>query len=163
MTGHDFFLKIDGIPGESHDAKHKDEIQVHGFSFSEFQHGSMHQGGGGGSGKVNMQDFHLCLHVNKASPRLWAACACGQHIKKVIFTARKAGKDQHDYLTITFSDVIISSYHLADANGKHEAGPQESISLNFAKMEYQYKEQKADGTLGAPVRTAFDLKQCQLV
>ena len=162
MAAHDYFLKIDGIPGESQDAKHKDEIQVHGFSFSEFQNGSMHHGGGGGSGKVNMQDFHFTLNVNKASPRLWASCACGQHIKKVILTCRKAGKDQHDYLTITFTDVLISSYHLTDDKGK-ERGPHEAISLNFAKMEYQYKEQKADGTLGAPVRTAFDLKQCQLV
>ena len=46
----DYFLKIDGIPGESMDTKHKDEIQVLSFSFGESQSGTMAFGGGGGSG-----------------------------------------------------------------------------------------------------------------
>jgi len=34
----------------------------------------------------------------------------------------------------------------------------ESISLNFAKIEFEYKEQKADGTLGGAVKAGYDLK-----
>ncbi|MGH2698518.1 MAG: type VI secretion system tube protein Hcp [Actinomycetota bacterium] len=32
MAAVDYFLKIDGIPGESQDAKHKDEIDVNAWS-----------------------------------------------------------------------------------------------------------------------------------
>ena len=55
----DYFLKIDGIPGESGDAKHKDEIQVLSFSFGESQAGTMAFGGGGGAGKVQNADGTL--------------------------------------------------------------------------------------------------------
>ena len=33
----DYFLKVDGIPGESADAKHKDEIDVLAFSWGVSQ------------------------------------------------------------------------------------------------------------------------------
>src|SRR5829696_5649875 len=103
----DYFLKIDGIPGESGDAKHKDEIQVLSFSFGESQSGTMAFGGGGGAGEVQMQDFHFMMNVNKASPKLFLACATGEHIGSAILTARKAGKDQQDYLVIKFTDLLV--------------------------------------------------------
>jgi len=31
MAAVDYFLKIDGAPGESMDAKHKNEIQIYSF------------------------------------------------------------------------------------------------------------------------------------
>ncbi len=66
----DYFLKIDGIPGESKDHKHKDEIDILSWSWGESQTGTMRTGGGGGAGKVNMQDFHFVMKVNKATPKL---------------------------------------------------------------------------------------------
>ena len=35
MAAFDYFLKLDGIPGESTDAKHKGEIVVESFSWGE--------------------------------------------------------------------------------------------------------------------------------
>src|SRR5438045_2749884 len=143
----DYFLKIDGIPGESQDAKHKDEIQLLSFSFGESQAGTMAFGGGGGAGKVQMQDFHFMMNVNKASPVLFQKCATGEHIKSAILTARKAGKDQQDYLQVTFEDLLISSFQTnGDANAN--SLPTDSISFNFATCKWQYKMQNADGTLG---------------
>src|SRR5438876_5728497 len=157
MAAVDYFLKIDGVPGESHDTKHPDEIQVLSFSFGETQAGTMAFGGGGGAGKVQMQDFHFMMNVNKASPKLFLTCATGEHIKGAILTARKAGKDQQDYLKVTFTDLLVSSFQ---TNGDAHANslPVDSISLNFAKIEWEYKIQNADGTLGAGVKTAYDLK-----
>jgi type VI secretion system secreted protein Hcp len=154
----DYFLKIEGIPGESHDAKHKDEIQVLSFSFGASQAGTMAIGSGGGAGKVQMQDFHFMMNTSKASPKLWLACATGDHIKSAILTGRKAGKDQQDYLKITFTDLLVSSYQ---TNGDAHANslPTDSISLNFAAKEMEYKEQKTDGSLGASTKAKYDLKQ----
>ena len=39
MAQVDYFLKLDGIPGESVDSKHKDEIDIMSFSFGETQTG----------------------------------------------------------------------------------------------------------------------------
>ena len=60
------YLKIDGIDGESPDAKHPNEIQIQSWSFGETQGGSHSAGGGGGAGKVVMQDFNFTMKVNKA-------------------------------------------------------------------------------------------------
>ena len=110
MAAVDYFLKIQGIPGESQDAKHKDEIQVLSYSFGEQQAGTMAFGGGGGAGKVQMRDLNFRKNVDRATPKLFLACATGEHFKQVVLTARKAGKDQQDYFRVTLNDVLISSF-----------------------------------------------------
>ena len=150
----DYFLKIDGIEGESHDSKHKDEIDLLSYSFGASQTGTHSAGGGGGAGKVSMQDFHFTMHINKATPKLLLACASGEHIKKAVLTCRKAGKEQQEFLKVTFTDLLVSSYN----TGGSSDIPMEQISLNFAKIEFEYKEQKPDGTLGGAVKAGYDLK-----
>ena len=157
MAQVDYFLKVENIPGESQDTKHKNEIELHSWSFGESNTGSFASGGGGGAGKVQMQDFHFVKHVDKAGPKLFLACAQGEHIKSAVLTCRKAGKEQQEYLTIKFSDVLISSYRTSGSNGG-DIVPLEEISLNFAKIEYEYKEQKADGSMAGSVKAEFNLK-----
>jgi type VI secretion system secreted protein Hcp len=158
MAQVDYFLKIDGIDGESGDSKHKNEIELESWTFGATQSGTMHSGGGGGSGKVSVQDLHFVSKVSKASPKLFLACCNGEHIKKAVLIARKAGKDQQEYLKITMSDLLVSSYQ---GGGSAQDGivPLDQVSLNFAKIEFEYKEQKSDGTLGGVVKTGYDLKE----
>jgi type VI secretion system secreted protein Hcp len=160
MAVADYFLKIDGIPGESQDNKHKDEIHLESWSFGEQQSGTMAFGGGGGAGKVNMSDFQFVMTVNKASPKLFLACATGQHIPQAILTCRKAGKDQQDFYKVKFTDILVSSFQTS-GSGSATVLPQESLSFNFAKIEWEYAEQNKDGTLKGPVKVAYDLKKMQ--
>ncbi|PYT16357.1 MAG: type VI secretion system tube protein Hcp, partial [Acidobacteria bacterium] len=134
MAAVDYFLKLDGIEGESQDAKHKGEIDLESWSWGETQTGTMHAGGGGGAGKVQMQDFHFVMKVNKSSPKLMLACASGEHIKSATLTCRKAGKEQQEFYKITFSDVLVSSFQTG-GSGQGDILPTEQISLNFAKVE----------------------------
>lgn len=158
MAHVDYFLKIDGIDGESQDKKHKNEIGLESWSWGESQGGTHSSGGGGGAGKVSMQDFHFVMKINKASPKLLLACAGGDHIKKAVLTCRKAGKDQQEFLKYTFSDLLISSYQTG-GSGHGDIVPTDQISFNYAKIEVEYKPQKADGTLDAAVTAGWDLKQ----
>lgn len=153
----DFFLKIDGIPGESADAKHKDEIDVLSWNWGANQTGTMSYGGGGGAGKVNFQDFSFTMRMNKATPKLILACSNGEHIKTAIMVARKAGKEQQEYLTYRFYDLLVSSYSSGGAGG--DDIPIEQISFNFSKVTYEYKPQKADGTLDGAITAGWDLKK----
>jgi len=157
MAAVDYFLKIDGIEGESTDKAHGKEIDVLSFSWGETNSGTHAGGGGGGAGKVSMQDFHFVMKVNKASPKLFFACASGQHIKEATLTSRKAGGKQEEYLIIKFSDLLISSYQTGGNSG--DIVPTDQISFNFSKMQYDYRPQKADGTLDAKISGGWDLKQ----
>jgi len=162
MAAVDYFLKIDGIPGESPDHKHKDEIQVLSFSFGASQAGTMAFGGGGGAGKVQMQDFHFMQNVNKSSPKLFLACATGEHIKSALLTCRKAGKEQQEYLKVKFTDLLVSSYQTnGDGNANHL--PIDSISLNFSKIEWDYKIQNEKGQLVPGAVAGYDLKAMKAV
>ena len=153
----DYFLKIEGIKGESHDSKHKDEIDLLSWSWGETQTGSHAFGGGGGAGKVNMQDFQFTMNANLASPKLLLACANGEHIKEATMTCRKAGKEQQEYLKIKMNDLLVSSFQ----TGGHSGGevPVDQISVNYTKIEYQYAKQKPDGTLDGPVKAGYNLKE----
>jgi type VI secretion system secreted protein Hcp len=155
MAAVDYFLKIDGIQGESRDDRHKDEIDIESFSWGETQSGTFAVGGGGGSGKISMQDFHFTMTVNKASPALFLACAQGHHIKNAVLTCRKTGKDQRDFMKVTMNDVLVSSFQIGGAGG---VIPTDQISLNFAKIEVEYQEQDATGKLVGSIKKWFDLK-----
>lgn len=153
----DYFLKIDGIEGEAQDSKHKYEIQLESWSFGAQQRGTAGVGSGMGAGKVIMGDFHFVMKSNKASPKLFLACADGEHIKKAVLTCRKAGKEQQEYLKWTFSDLLISSYQTGGAAAS-DVIPLDQISINFTEAQIDYKEQKADGTLGGAVTSKYNVK-----
>ena len=55
----DYFLNLGTVEGESADHKHKGEIDLQSWSFGATNAGSFSMGGGGGAGKVSMQDFHF--------------------------------------------------------------------------------------------------------
>jgi type VI secretion system secreted protein Hcp len=150
----DYFLKIDGIPGESRDSKHRGEIELDSFSWGAVQ--APAHGGGGGAGKVQMQDFHFVMTVNKASPKLFLACATGQHLKQAAFVARKAGKGQQEFLVYKFTDILVSSYQTGGAGG--EVLPIDQVSFNFGKIEVEFRPEKPDGSLGPPERAGWDVK-----
>jgi type VI secretion system secreted protein Hcp len=157
MAAVDFFIKFDGIKGESTDAKHKDEIDVQSWSWGETNvGGGGAAGGGAGAGKVTQQDFHFTMQVNRASVGLMRACATGQHIKSATFSARRAGKNQQEYLTFKFNDVLVSSFQTGGSEATGTVVDQ--VGFAFAKMEVDYLPQQADGTTAAPVQFGFDVR-----
>src|SRR6266446_5770201 len=157
MAAVDYFLKFDGIDSESFDHKHKGSIQIESWSWGETNSGTHGAGGGGGAGKVQMQDVHFTAKVHKGSPILKLKCASGEHIKKAILTCRKAGKDQQEFLKFTFENLLISSFQIGgSAHG--DIVPVEQVSFNFATIEVEYKEQKADGSLGAATKAGWRVK-----
>ena len=156
MAAVDYFLKLKGVEGESTDDKHKNEIDVESWSWGQHQRGTHAGGGGGGAGKVSMQDFAFTMKINKATPKLMLMCATGEHIPDALLTCRKAGGKQQEYLLIKMTDLLVSSYQTGGASG--DIVPLDAISLNFSKIEFEYKEQKKDGSLSGAIKAGYDLK-----
>ncbi len=156
MAAFDAFLKIDGIKGESKDSKHPDEIQLESFSWGAMQGGTHSAGGGGGTGKVQFQDFHFVMRANKASPNLLMHCATGKHIPNAYLVVRKAGGTQLEFIKVKLGDVLVSSYNTGGSSGGDI--PLDQVSINFTKIAFDYIEQKADGSGSPPVTGSYDLK-----
>ena len=153
----DYFMRIDGVSGESLDSKHKGEIEVESWSWGESNPAQPGGGGGGAAGKVQMQDLVFTTRFSKASPQLILACASGKHFKDAVLTARKAGKGQQEFLTFSLSDVLVSTYQTGGAGG--DVLPGDAVSLNFSKIQVEYKPQNPDGSLGSSIKAGWDVKQ----
>ena len=148
------FVKIGDIKGESKDAKHKGEIDVLSWSWGISQTGSAPGGGGGGAGKATFNDLNFMHRVDKASPVLMKACATGEHVKEATLASRKAGKGQQEYLIIKMSDILVTSVQVSAS----DENPTESVSMQFAKIDLEYKPQKPGGGVEPGVRFAYDIK-----
>jgi type VI secretion system secreted protein Hcp len=156
MAGVDYFLKIDGIPGESTDDKHRGEIVLTSFSMGESNPTTIGSAtGGAGSGKVSFHDFNFTAKFSKASPKLMLACATGQHIASAVMTARKRGgrTGGFEFLFVKMNTVLVSSIQ---TQGSDQV-PDDAVSLAFAKILVEYKEQKATGSLGATTSFTWNL------
>ena len=157
MAAVDYFLKIDGVDGESTDDKHKGEIDVESFSWGVTQTGTAAAGGGGGTGKVIMQDIHFTKFLDKATPKLWLKCATGEHIKQAVLVGVAAAGDpievtgaalqraDSQFLKLTFSDVLVSSFQ--------ENGVNAGI---VDQLAFQYASAKMETTPGATVAITPD-------
>jgi len=152
----DYFLKLDGVDGESTDQSHQGGIAIDSWSFGASNPTSVGSGGLS-AGKVQFQDFHFTKTLDKASPILFQKLATGEHIKGATFQVCRTSADGSSqcYLTITLSDVMVSSYQTGSEGG---SAPIDQFSLNFSKIEFEYKPQKADGSLDAPVIATYDVK-----
>lgn len=153
----DYLLELEGIKGESLDEKHKDKIEIDSFSWGVSNDGNMGRGGGGGTGKANFQDLHFTKQTDKSSPLLVKSAASGDHIKKAVLTARKAGgkAGQVEYFKITLEDVMVSSF-TTGGNAGSSSIPVDQFSLNYTKIKYEYMPQKADGSLEGAVLAQYD-------
>ena len=151
----DFFLKLEGIAGESQNVKHKGEIDVLSFSFGETNSGSAAHGG---PGKVSMQDFHFTMKTNKASPTLFLKGSTGGHIKNAVLTASRPDREgrAQEFLKVTLENVLVSSFQIS---GNQGTDPSDAVSLNFAKIQMEFQPQGPAGPVGSPVIGGFDLKQ----
>ena len=157
----DLFLKIDGIDGECTKKGHENEIDIMSFAFGAVQHGSFHTGGtGGGSGKAEITDVAVSKSVDKASPKLFAACAAGTHIKEVLIVSQKAGdgKAALVYYKIKMEDVIVSSTQNQGTSSGDAIS--EQVVFNCAKLTFDYQPQSASGGKDGGIITAnYDIRK----
>jgi type VI secretion system secreted protein Hcp len=134
------FLKLDGILGESTDAKHKGEIQRLSFSWGSSNPGATGSASGGaGAGKVSITNFHFAATTSQASPLLFLATATRKHLKTGPSRAPKRAWP-------------------AGQGGGDGTVPVDAASLSFSKIKYSFYPQRADGSLGAPVAATWDLQ-----
>lgn len=151
----DFFLKIEGIDGESTQQGHEGQIDIHSMSFGVTQPLQIGRTGEGlAAGKASFGEIHFTKYTDKASPKLYQAAGAGTHIPKVTFFGQKAGDKPMLYFVVTLTDVLVSSFQNSGAGGSEMT---EQLSFGYSKIEFQYIEQGKTGAAGAKNLAAFDV------
>ena len=156
----DVFLKIGDIEGESPDDAHTNEIEVVSWNWGISQPGSMATGGGGGTGRADFSSLDFTHRVDKATPNLMKICATGEHVDEATMTIRKSGTDPQEFIIITMEKVFVTQVSPSGQDGGGEI--YEGVSLQFAKVKFEYKPQKEDGSLDAGVTFEYDIKANKL-
>ena len=151
----DMFLTIKGAKGESEDDAYAEAIDVLAWSFGMSQSGSMHVGGGGGSGKVSVQDISITKWVDSSSCIMQQWCCKGTHIDEASLIVRKAGDKPLDYIVIDLKEVIIASVSTGGSGGEDKLT--ENVSLNFKEFKTTYRSQEKSGAKKAEFKWAWNI------
>jgi type VI secretion system secreted protein Hcp len=146
----DIFLKLDGIGGDSADAKHKGEIDVEAVAY-----------GVKTSGKKHVATVRIDKVYDSSSPKLLAASTTGRHIKSATITFRLSGADPGSaFLTYKLSDVVVASYEQGGANPDDKAlgSLEEEVGLTANKLQATERTPDNSGKDGPAVSATVDLK-----
>ena len=156
-----YYLELSGIKGESTADKAVNAIDVDYFAFGDEANTTRFGAGGAGAGRVHFDDLTIKKDVDSSSPQLFEDSASGQHIQKAVLIAVKDGASPHEYLKITLSNVVVSSYHVASQEPAGD-GEVETITLGFQQISYQYEPQNSDGSSGAPSTVGWNISENKL-
>ena len=148
-----WFLKVDGIKGESVDEKHKGEIEIESFSWG------LKTGAADGRsmrGRACVSEIAFTKRADAASPLLLANAASGMNIPKAILIGRRSGGDQQDFFKIELSNILVSSV----AHSGSTELVQEAFELRFAKAQVVYTPQDPEGKPGSAVSATVQVPTC---
>ena len=152
----DSFLKLGTLKGESVVKGFEDQMQLLSWGWGMSQTGTTHSAAGGGAGKVNVQDLTVTKYIDAATPGLVLACCKGTHYDSAVLTMRKAGGTALEYVTLTLTEVLVSSYTCAGSQGEDRVS--ETFSLNFSKFKFSYQPQDAKGAKkGGAIDATYDI------
>ena len=155
----DIYLKVEGVDGESVRKGVEKWIDLEAYSWGASQSGTAQYGTGGGSGRANVQDLHVTKFLDKTTPVLLQNLLTGKPYAKIELKVRKvSGGDPIDYLTITLTEAIVSSYSTGAGKGDDDRIV-EQLSFNFATVKMEYILQNKDGTPGGKVPASYDVAQ----
>jgi type VI secretion system secreted protein Hcp len=161
-TADELFLRLEGVPGDSRDARHKDEIDV--LSYSQSLTGPFAQGAAGAgstTGKTTCGPVKITKYLDRASPRLMQQAARGEHLPKATISFRKSGsKDGSDYYRVTLDDVVVTDVQQTGEGGtRYAESAREVVSLIGRRIEWAYFVQMPDGRFGGKAASYWDCVQ----
>lgn len=143
------------IPGDSTIKGFEGQTNILSLSFGATAAAEFNSSSSGGTfGGSNVQEIQLTKYVDASTPKLFALCANGGHIKRCKITMLRSGKSGFvPYLTYELEDTLVTSMDISASDEK----PMESISLNFTKITINYVQLDASGQRKDNVPATFDL------
>jgi type VI secretion system secreted protein Hcp len=136
MQAPHFFLKIQEIKGDARPKSHENEIEIVSWSWGQTQSVFPSEARKSG-GSVSMRDLQFTAVTGAASSQLLLHCAAAKRLKSAILTCEQdRGNTRHKYLTVTLSNVVISSFDIEGSSGADL--PLDRVTLKFTKLEFAF-------------------------
>lgn len=151
----DYFLKLDGVQGESTADGHKDEIQILSFSWGASNVSSVAGTGGSGAGKVDLSDLNVMIFFDKSTPKFFKSVCTGQHIKTGTLTATKSGAGNKPYLKVDLKELFVTSLQVSASSEI----PSVSVSFTYNEIKMDYSVQDEQGNLKSTGPVTYNLKE----
>lgn len=148
-----FFLNVDTIPGEATARGFANQIEVLDWAFGVSTSIAPTNTGAGAS-KSKPHDFVFVHRYDRASPLLFLAACTGKHLPKAVLTVQRAGETPFVYLTVTLSNLFVTS--VTDALESGDGLPLEQVHLDYGGIALSYRTQNPDGSAGTTVKGQFD-------
>jgi type VI secretion system secreted protein Hcp len=154
----DYYLQLDGIKGESADARHAGWIECTAIDWSVTQAKSATASTSGGhtAERAELSEIHISKLVDLASPMLAELCACGRTIPKAKLEMQRADGNGEPikYFEVELENVLVARIAPKFAGGDV---PVESLSLKFSKVKWRYTQQKIGGGASGNTAGGWDL------
>jgi len=151
----DYYLKLDGVQGESADANFKEQIQIMSWSWGASQVSSVSGTGGSGAGKADLSDFNITTNFDKATPKFFKSIVTGQHIKSGTMSAVKSGADGKPYLKVDFKEMFVTHLQISASSEI----PTISVSFTYNDIKIDYSTQNEEGNLTSTGPVSYNLKE----
>jgi len=129
------YLKIEGIPGEATEAKHKDWIELLGVTNVLLRTVSSDT-----PGPVVTSELSVVKYLDKASPKLMLACAGGTNISSVQLEFVTTNASRIKFYEIVLSNVVVKSVSTSGTASSAGAEAPEQCNLTFQKIRWAYTE-----------------------
>lgn len=151
----DYFLKIDGIDGESATKGHEKWIDINSFSWGVSNSGA--GGGGAGTGKAAFSPFSWTQQLDKSVLPMFTGVASGKHFKNATLDAVKAGGEKSSavFFKMEFDDVLLTQLNIA---GTGDVPGVDGAFDSYTKLTMTYKQQLANGTYGPAIIGGWDIR-----
>jgi type VI secretion system secreted protein Hcp len=134
------FLKIPGLPGESTNDQHPNEIELVSYTQN--------------AGTNACFKAIVIKNLDRASPGLAVLAVTNQVVTPVTVALVKSGGTPFEVFTAVLENVIVGTVELVEVDGGPL--PTERVTLRPRRATLTYRTQSADGSPGTPVTTVVN-------
>ncbi len=154
------FMQVDSVTGESEDDQHTGWTDIQSFSWGASQPGAMASGSGGNAGTARFNDLVVVAYMDKGTAAILQKCVTGAHLPSVVISACKSGGKKIEFMRVTLKEVLVT---VAQVAGSDPSDASERLLMHYgfqaAQVKKQYWQQQNDGSKGAEVSAAWDIKK----
>lgn len=152
--GLELVLRIDGLVVNPDDESRRNEARVRSYAWRVVTPKNFP------STEASVEQFsshglEVLMPTSNASPKLMEACATGVRFKKAVLVCRNAAERDREFVRITMIDLVIASYE-SSCDSVDQETPTDRITIEYSKIEFDYRERKPDGTLTGVIKGAYE-------